>query len=135
MSFLSTEVVFEYTGLEEDVPPRDVTIVQFHSSVTEVVDEMFEGCEQLKKVVFNEGLLKIGKYAFFGCGSLKSINLPSTTTEIVGIAFMSCNNLEEVALNEGLIKIGMRSFHGCESLQSITPVSYTHLTLPTNREV
>jgi len=115
----ATEVVFEYTGLGEDVP-RDVTIVQFHSSVTEVVDNMFKGCEQLKKVVFNEGLLKIGNYAFCRCRSLKSINLPSTTTEIVGNAFMSCNNLEEVALNEGLIKIGTRSFHGCESLQSIT---------------
>ena len=115
----ATEVVFEYMGLEEDVP-RDVTIVKFHSSVTEVVDEMFEGCEQLKKVVFNGGLLKIGDYAFCRCRSLKSINLPSTTTEIVGNAFMSCNNLEEVVLNEGLIKIGTRSFHGCESLQSIT---------------
>ena len=116
--FLATEVVFEYTGLEDI--PRDVTIVQFHSSVTEVVDNMFDNCGQLKKVVFNEGLLKIGNYAFFRCRSLKSINLPSTTTEIVGNAFMCCINLEEVALNEGLNKIGTKSFHSCKSLQSIT---------------
>jgi hypothetical protein len=45
----SSEVEFEYTGIEErkDVP-ENVTIVRFHSSVTEVGDRMFKHCKQLK---------------------------------------------------------------------------------------
>ena len=64
----SSDVEFEYTGIEEkrDVP-RDVTIVKFHSSVTEVGDRMFSGCKQLKKVVLNEGLQKIGNAVFASC--------------------------------------------------------------------
>jgi len=63
-----TSVVFEYTGIEEkDDVPRNVTIVRFHSSVTELGDCMFDECRQLKEVVLNEGLWKIGRNAFYGC--------------------------------------------------------------------
>lgn len=38
----TSEVVFEYTGIEEERDiPKDVTIVRFHSSVTEVADHVF----------------------------------------------------------------------------------------------
>ena len=53
MASQTSEVEFEYTGKDEDVP-KDVTIVRFHSSVTEVGDNMFEECRQLQKVVLNE---------------------------------------------------------------------------------
>jgi len=92
----SNEVEFEYTGLEEreDVP-RDVTIVRFHSSVIEV-SEMFQHCQQLKNVVLNEGLPKIGTNSFSHCSKLEYINLPSTVTEIDKCAFAHCSSLKKV---------------------------------------
>ena len=36
----------------------------------------------LSEVVFNDGLEKIGQYAFYNCISLSSITLPSTVAEI-----------------------------------------------------
>ena len=78
-----TEVVFEYTG-EGGVVPKIVTIVRFHPSVTEVEDEAFWGCKQLRKVDFNDGLQKIGDDAFHNCTSLSSVTFPSTVTEIRG---------------------------------------------------
>jgi len=107
-TIMSNEVEFEYTGKEEreDVP-KDVTIVRFHPSVTEVDDYMFMECEQLKKVVFNEGLKKIGRNAFYGCRQLEQINLPSTLFEVDASAFRECAILRDVVFNEGPQNIGI----------------------------
>jgi len=125
---MSNEVEFEYTGLGE-VVPKDVTIVRFHSSVTEVSREMFQECKQLKKVVLNEGLTKIGFRSFRECRKLEHINLPSTIIEIRNEAFHLCSDLGEVVFNEGLQRIGNLSFRGCESLKSIRlPSTITELS-------
>ena len=116
---LDIEVVFEYTG-EGCVVPKDVTIVRFHPSVTEVENRAFQNCKQLREVMFNDGLNKIGVYAFYWCTSLSSITFPSTVTEIGGGAFNGCNKLRAVVLNDGLQKIGTAAFHSCTSLSSIT---------------
>jgi len=81
----TSEVVFEYKGIEErDDVPENVTIVRFHSSVTEVRHDMFQNCKQLKEVVFNEGLRKIGNMAFYDCSELVHIIFPSTLLEMGG---------------------------------------------------
>ena len=117
---MSNEVEFEYTGIEktEDVP-RDVKVIRVDSSVTEIEENTFQGCEYLKKVVFKEGLRKIGKYSFYNCKSLESITFPSTVTEIDYVAFCGCDNLKDVVLNEGMREIAARVFHDCSSLEHI----------------
>ena len=110
---------FEYTGKGCAVP-KYVTRVRFHPSVIEVENRAFQYCKQLKGVVFNVGLKKIGQCAFQGCSSLLSITLPSTVTEIGSYAFNNCFDLSEVVLNNGLQKIGGETFNSCTSLSSIT---------------
>ena len=123
----TSEVVFEYTGIEEDVP-EDVTIARFHSSVTEVRNDMFKECGQLKEVVLNEGLQKIGSNSFYMCHNLEHVNLPSTLLEVSEQAFYYCNSLEDVVLNEGLQTIGNFAFYGCKSIKSIKfPSSITEV--------
>ena len=116
----SAEVEFEYTG-EGCVVPKDVTILRFHPSVVEVESHAFQFCNKLREVIFNNGLQKIGTYAFDDCiSSLVSITFPSTLTEIGYWAFRDCRNLRRVILNEGLQKIGWQAFYNCKSLRSIT---------------
>ena len=66
----------------------------------------------MREVTFNEGLQKIGDYAFCNCLSLERIKLPSTVVEIGENAFHSCYNLKKVTFNEGLEKIGNGAFGG-----------------------
>ena len=110
------EVLCEYTGKGCSVP-KDVTIVRFHPSVIEVSVGAFRDCKQLREVVCNVGLQKIGKFAFYYCTSLLSIRLPSTVTEIGKSAFRSCIQLRDVVFNEGLQKIGGAAFQNCTSLE------------------
>ena len=120
---MSNEVEFEYTGKEKEDIPKDVTVVQFHSSVTEVNMDMFRGCERLKKLVLNEGLRKIGECIAYNknCNfnALERINFPSTLIEIGRRAFFMCDNLREVVLNNGLQTIKNFAFARC-SLECIT---------------
>jgi len=122
---MSNEIEFEYTGKEEreDVP-KDVTIVRFISSVIEVGEEMFQDRYQLKEVILNEGLQKIGDRSFFLCSKLEHINLPSTLIGIGNRAFSGCQSLREVVLNKTLQTIGIGAFGGCTSLERITIPSF-----------
>ena len=114
-----SDELFEYTG-EGCVVPKNVTIVRFHPSVVEVEYRAFRGCKQLRVVMFNDGLQKIGRATFYECKSLSSITFPSTVTDIGSYAFSGCEQLREVLLNDGLQKIEWYAFCSCTSLSSIT---------------
>jgi len=89
--------------------------ITFPSTLTEIVST-FEFCSSLREVEINEGLRKIGKYAFCWCSSLETVNLPSSVTEIGTNAFAYCSRLREVILN-GLPEIESDAFYDCTSLE------------------
>jgi hypothetical protein len=100
--------------------------VKFHHSVVEVSDEEFKDCTQLREVILNEGLKKIGKQAFQNCTFLESIVFPSSVTVIGMEAFEGCIKLREIVLNNGLQEILFKVFGGCK-VESITlPSSVTY---------
>ena len=72
---LNNSDIFEYTG-EGCAVPIDVTIVRFHRSVVEVEKRAFRDCQQLREMVFNDGLQKIGVSAFLNCTSLQALHFP-----------------------------------------------------------
>ena len=100
--------VFVYTGAGCAVP-GNVVCVQF--------DPAFYNCTQLREVVFNEGLQKIGDRAFCNCILLESITLPSTITKVGAQAFRNCSKLREVILHEGMGNLGANVFEDCPSVK------------------
>ena len=70
----------------------------------------------------------IGEYAFSGCSSLTSVNIPSSVTEIGQSAFSGCSSLTSVNIPSSVTKIGDKVFEGCTSLTSINiPSSVTKI--------
>ncbi|QKX39421.1 leucine-rich repeat domain-containing protein [Metamycoplasma hominis] len=88
---------------------KKATKVTIPSSVKEIGEGAFSGCENLKEVTLNEGLEKIGAEAFYKT-NIESITIPSSVKEIGERAFHGCTNLNEAILNEGLEKIGVEAF-------------------------
>ena len=69
---------------------------------------------------------KIGEYAFYNCGSLTSVNIPSSVTEIGERAFKECTSLTSVNIPSSVTLIGIGAFYGCTSLTSVNiPSSVT----------
>ena len=70
----------------------------------------------------------MGKYAFCGCRSLKSVNIPSSVTEIGDLAFRDCSSLTSVNIPSSVTRIGYAAFSGCSSLTSVNfPSSVTYI--------
>ena len=105
---------FQYTGREV---PIDVTHVRLHSSVTEVEYEAFRNCTQLREVVLNEGLQRIGEGAFWGCDRLTKVVFNEGLQMIGDMAFFHCSALESITFPSTVTEIGMNSFSSCNSLK------------------
>lgn len=87
-------------------------------SVTEIADEAFADCYMLRKVTLPENLNKIGKFAFYNCTKLETINLKSV--EYIGrSAFQNCRLIRDIKLSPKLYYIDGWTFAGCSKLEKI----------------
>ena len=75
--------------------------------------------ENIKKVVFAEGVTAIGDDAFYYCTELTSVVIPEGVTSIDAYAFYNCKSLTSLELPSSLTSIGDCSFQGCDALASI----------------
>ena len=68
----------------------------------------------------NMSLLDTGQYAFYGCTSLKSINLPVTQKTLPTSFLEGCSSLESIELPTTLTTINTDAFYGCSKLANVT---------------
>ena len=66
-----------------------------------------------------EGVTSIGKYTFYQCQCIKSLNIPATVTSIGSSAFEGCTGLTSLTLSEGMESIGGSAFEGCTGLKNL----------------
>ena len=102
-----------------------LTEVTIPKSVTGVAVNIYENspftnCENLKKVVFEEGTQVVPAYILNGAKSVKEVSIPDTVTSIERSAFAECNALENVKLPKNLTTIANNSFKACNRLAEIT---------------
>ncbi len=69
--------------------------------------------ESLVTVVFEEGVVRIGDFAFDGCQSLETVEFPDTLVEIGEDAFADCIMLGSVEIPSSVTTIGKQAFYGC----------------------
>ena len=108
------EGAFAETGLTEVTIPAGADTDRYHGYDIGV----FEDCDKLRTVRFEEGMTRIGQGWCTGCTGLETIVFPSTLTEIF-YAFEYCKNLSAINIPEGVKTIGDCSFKGCEKLTSV----------------
>ena len=75
--------------------------------------------DQITSVVLEEGVTRIGNYAFYGMTNLKSVSIPESVTTIGTYAFKNSTTLNDVVLPSDLTKLGESAFYGCTALTSI----------------
>lgn len=79
---------------------------------------------EITAVVVEEGVTTIGEAAFYSCGNLSELALPSTLTSIGQYAFSYCS-ISELALPDGLLSLG--SFTGNPITELVIPNSVTSI--------
>lgn len=76
----------------------DIAKLTIPSSVTEIGNNAFAHCEQLKELVLPDSVSVIGSEAFQGCTALSSVMLPNKLIRLGYRAFAECSALKYVKL-------------------------------------
>lgn len=71
----------------------NVETIDFNNTVSEIGDNAFKNCSNLKKIVLTNNLKYIGKDAFYKCGALTNISFSYKLRQVCEGAFAGCNNL------------------------------------------
>ena len=94
-----------------------VTRVEFLGGANEVKSTFFSNLPNLKTVVLNAAVNKVGYRTFQNCAKLESINLENVDT-IESEAFKGCSKLASVKLS-AIQYINTNAFEGCTKLASV----------------
>ena len=105
------------------------------STVTNIGDNAFDGCENMTSVTFPNSVTSIGNYAFSNCRGLTSVIIPNSVASIGQGAFYGCENLLSVIIGSTsynpnsfsrtraggtkVVTIGEMAFAGLQHLQEL----------------
>ena len=106
----------------------DIQTVIIEDGITRIGKYAFALCSAMHSVSIPDSVTEIGEDAFSCCESLKSVTIPDSVTEIGVGAFSSCNSLKSVTIPDSVTKIGDMAFSWCFALKSVTiPDSVTEI--------
>lgn len=105
---------------ENDDPLGDFTIKKavIEDGVTRIGNYAFQGCRVLKEVEIADTVTSIGEAAFDYCTSLKHIKIPGSVKVLEQEAF-SESALETIEIEEGLERIETLAFFYCLNLKDV----------------
>ena len=107
----------EYIG--DVVIPSSVDYNGTTYSVTSIGDWAFAGCSSLTSIQIPNSITSIGEHAFRGCSSLTSIEIPNSVISIGDSAFWNCSSLTSIEIPNSVTSIREGAFGGCYGLTSI----------------
>ena len=87
--------------------------------ITRLGKYAFSGIDSLRTITFPSSLEVVGEYAFSNCKALTSLSLPAGVTTIGNYAFTGCAAIDSISLGESLVRIGQQAFSQCTSMRSL----------------
>lgn len=93
--------------------------IVIENGVTKIGDYAFYGLENLVNVTIADSVTKIGEFAFYECKNAVSIEIGASVAVIGESAFSWCESLESIAIHANIESIGYRAFYKCISLTNI----------------
>lgn len=111
--------------------PETVSYEGKEYTVSVIGDDAFGNCwQELGTLNLPNTIIKIGDYAFYGCGLTGSLNLPSSLTHIGENAFSGCHRLTgSLYIPDSVTFLGNNAFNSCFSLNGTLHISRNLTTI------
>ena len=93
--------------------------VEVPEGVVEIGKQAFFMCINLKTVIIPEGVLTVGDQCFAACYLLDYVQLPDSLESVGEMAFLGCYALKEIEFGANLKSIGSCAFHTCKELERV----------------
>jgi hypothetical protein len=75
---------------------------------------------QIEIIIIENGVTRIGDYAFYGCSRVTSVSIPNSVITIGNSSFRDCSGLTSVIIPNSIVSIEDFAFSGCTGLISMT---------------
>ena len=111
--------MYDYTNSPWHWNQYDIKTLIVEEGITRLGAMAFERFGQLTSVSLPDSLTSIGEYAFHYCVSLETIEIPDGVTVMEPGVFSLCESLKEVDLPKNLTVLERHTFYCCRSLASI----------------
>ena len=99
-----------------------------YASYEKIYAPWYNSRDSVKRAVIGNGVINIGRYAFYGCEALTSVIIPNSVTSIGAQAFYGCGDLTSMTIPNSVTCIETQAFYICKSLTSVTiPNSVTSI--------
>lgn len=85
--------------------------------------------QDIKKVIFTDGVQSVGNYSFYGCTQLTQVIISDTVTDIGNNAFDECSKLSQVTIGNKVQKISGNAFNNTAITSIVLPESVSDLGL------
>lgn len=101
---------------------RSEELLNTYIEICNYIDEILTdyAVSMPSKVIINDGVTNISKYAFYNCRTLKSVEIANTVETIKNQAFRGCTDLTDITIPESVKVIEPNAFASCQSLTAIT---------------
>lgn len=80
---------------------------------------LYLGSKLVTELTIPDGVIGIGKYAFYDCTGLTSITIPDSVTSIGAWAFGGCSALTSIIIPDSVTTIEYSAFNGCSGINSV----------------
>ena len=131
LSFFQDPLPVTHIGNSAFYKCEGLTSVTIPSGIMSIGDSAFRECSGLMSVVIPASVTSIGEYAFCACSGVRYVSMPTSVTRMsIGkYAFAGCGKLKsKMSIPSGVTSIGEHAFDGCGGLESlIIPASVTSI--------
>ncbi len=102
--------------------------VEIEEGITKIGSYAFYNCSNLTDVTISDSVTFIGSNSFSYCSKLTKITIPEDVTFIGSYALSGCKVLTEIIIPEGVTTINYNTFYNCSGLISVSiPDSVTSI--------
>ncbi len=106
------------SGAMPNYRPNSTFISQFEY-YDEETGELAEDAIIIKKLIIEEGVTRLGSYAFSGASALEEVVISSSVLTSISNAFAECSTVKKITISEGIKDIKSSMFEGLTSITEV----------------